>query len=100
MIADPAAPAAASQRDSSERQSGDRRRRLTALPREPELSSTTITMPLRGSTKQISEFPSGFETRSMNSSSATGLGMRINMVVSAVRFRAGYERAEISVGIE
>jgi hypothetical protein len=36
----------------------------------------------------------------MNSSSATGLGMRINMVVSAVRFRAGYERAEISVGIE
>jgi hypothetical protein len=36
----------------------------------------------------------------MSSPLAMGLGMRISMVVSAIKIRAGYERAEINVGIE
>jgi hypothetical protein len=47
-----------------------------------------------------SEFRLGSGSRSMSSSSATGLEMRISTVVSAVRFRAGHERADINIGIE
>jgi hypothetical protein len=52
-------------------------------------------MPLRGSTKEISEYRAGSGAGSPISSSAIGLGMRISTVISAVTLRAGYKRAEL-----